>query len=81
MSVMQIVSIFLEVVVAMLGAMLSLSKKKRYGWFIALTFVLYIFYDLADLLALQLSPDALYLIFFCATLSILWANWNIYLEA
>lgn len=81
MSILQIISILLELVVAGLGIMLSSFKKKRYGWFIALTFVLYVFYDLADLLALEISSDTLYLIFFVATLSILWAIWNIFLEA
>jgi hypothetical protein len=52
-----------------------------YGWCIAVTFVLYVVYDLANLLALNISQDTLYTIFFGATLSILWAVWNIFLEA
>ncbi len=76
----QIISIRLEAAVAALGAMISVSKTKRYGWFIALTFVLYIFYDLAALIPFNISSDVLYFIFVCATLSILWAIWNIYLD-
>lgn len=75
------VSILLELVVAVIGVMLAVRKKKRYGWFIALTFVLYVFYDLAYLLSLQISQDLLYYLFFVATLSILWAIWNIFLES
>lgn len=56
-------------------------KKKMYGWCIAVTFVLYVVYDLANLMALNISEDTLYMIFFVATLSILWAVWNIFLEA
>ena len=52
-----------------------------YGCCIAVTFVLYVVYDLANLLALNISEDTLYMIFFVATLSILWAVWNIFLEA
>ncbi len=74
-------SILLEAVVAALGVMLAISKKKMYGWCIAVTFVLYVVYDLANLLALNISEDTLYMIFFVATLSILWAVWNIFLEA
>jgi hypothetical protein len=75
------VSILLELVVALLGLMLAISKKKRYGWFIALTFIIYVFYDLSYFLSLQIPQDLLYYLFFVATLSILWAIWNIFLEA
>ncbi len=74
-------SILLEAVVAALGVMLAISKKKMYGWCIAVTFVLYVVYDLANLLAWNISLDTMYMIFFVATLSILWAVWNIFLEA
>ena len=74
-------TILLEAVVAALGVMLAISKKKMYGWCIAVTFVLYVVYDLANLLAWNISLDTLYMIFFVATISILWAVWNIFLEA
>ncbi len=81
MNRLHFLSILLEAVVATLGVMLAISKKKMYGWCIAVTFVLYVVYDLANLLALNISEDTLYMIFFVATLSILWAVWNIFLEA
>jgi hypothetical protein len=49
MNALQLISILLEVLVVALGIMLVVGKKKMYGWCIALTFVLYIFYDLVDL--------------------------------
>jgi hypothetical protein len=76
-----LIAILLELVVAALGVLLAFYKKKRYGWFIALTFLLYVFYDLANLLPLPVSQDSLYFIFLAATVSILWAIWNIFLEA
>jgi len=81
MNLFHLLTILLEVVVAALGVMLAISKKKMYGWCIAVTFVLYVVYDLANLLAWNISLDTLYMIFFVATLSILWAVWNIFLEA
>ena len=81
MNLLHLLSILLEAVVALLGIMLAIGKKKMYGWCIALTFLLYVVYDLASLLALNISQDTLYVIFFVATLSILWAVWNIFLEA
>lgn len=80
MSILPMVSILLEIVVAALGVALAVSRKKVYGWFIALTFVLYVFYDLANLIPLNISKDLLYPIFFVATVSILWAVWSIFLE-
>ncbi len=81
MNLLHLLSILLEVVVAALGMMLAISKKKMYGWCIAITFVLYVVYDLANLFAWNISQDTLYTIFFVATLSILWAVWNIFLES
>ena len=81
MNVLHMISISLEVMVVALGIMLVVGKKKMYGWCIALTFILYIFYDLVNLLSLHISQDSLDISFFMATLSILWAIWNIFLEA
>lgn len=81
MDILPMISILLEIVVAALGVALAVSRKKVYGWFIALTFVLYVFYDLANLIPLNISRDLLYPIFFVATVSILWAIWSIFLEA
>ena len=81
MNALQTISILLELMVVALGIMLVVGKKKMYGWCIALTFILYIFYDLANLLSLHISQDSLDILFFMATLSILWAIWNIFLEA
>ena len=81
MNILQLISIFLEIVVAAMGILLATSKRKIYGWFIALTFVIYVFYDLANLFSLNVSQDLLYTIFLVATLSILWATWRIFVEA
>lgn len=81
MSHLYLLSILLEVIVAALGALLAIRKKKMYGWCIAVTFVLYVIYDLATLQQWNVSQDTLYTIFFVATLSILWAVWNIFLES
>ena len=80
LNALQTISILLEFVVVALGIMLVIGKKKMYGWCIALTFILYIFYDLANLLSLHISEETLDILFFMATLSILWAIWNIFLE-
>lgn len=81
MNLLYLLSILLEVVVSALGVLLAILRKKMYGWCIAVTFALYVIYDLAALLQWNVSQDTLYTIFFVATLSILWAVWNIFLES
>jgi hypothetical protein len=81
MSLLYLLSILMEMVVAALGVLLAIRNKKMYGWCIAVTFTLYVIYDLADLLQWNVSQDTLYTIFFVATISILWAVWNIFLDS
>jgi len=46
MNIFNILSLLLEAVVAVLGVWIGLSQKKLYGWLIALTFAIYVVYDL-----------------------------------
>ena len=80
MNIWHWISLLLEVGVAVLGVMLVTGKKKSYGWCIALTFVIYVFYDLARFMALALPPMIMDLGFAIASLSIFWAVLMFYLE-
>jgi len=77
-----VISILMEVAVAVLGILLALSRKKLYGWGIALTFAIYTYYDIARLASLDTKavPRGLYLVFFIASLSILWVVRRLYSE-
>ncbi len=75
------VSIAIELIIFAFGIILALQKKKIFGWFIALTFGIYFFYDLFRFLDTAISPDILSVIFFIATISILCAVWLIYRES
>lgn len=79
MELVQYVSILLEVFAAIVGVML-VAKKKVYGWGFALTFAIYVFYDLSNLLSLGIPKNLLYALFFIASFSVLWAVWSIYRE-
>lgn len=81
MKILHIVSILLEVLVAVLGVMLAAIKKKRYGFYIALTFAIYVFYDLVNFGDLNVPRNLTYLLFFISSASILWAVWRIYKES
>ena len=80
MIVLHYLSIVLEVAVAIIGILLATRKKKSFGWFIAVTFAIYVFYDLVYIMNIKMPIASLYLVFFMATVSILWAVWNIYKE-
>jgi len=77
---LQYVSIIMESIIAATGLFIARRKKRFFGYGIFLTFLIYVFYDLANLLQLEVSANTLYPIFFVATLSILWATLLIYME-
>ena len=77
---LQYVAILLESAVAATGLLIAVRKKRFFGYGIFLTFVIYVFYDLAKLIPLEISDVTLYPLFFVATLSILWTTLLIYLE-
>jgi hypothetical protein len=79
MVALQYISIVIEALIAMLGIMIALQKKKTYGWGIFLTFGIYVFYDFARLISLNISSNILYWSFFVATVSALWAVVSIYM--
>jgi predicted membrane protein len=76
--VIQYVSIFIEVLISVLGLLIIFQKKKIYGWGIFLTFAIYVIYDLAKLNVFIIFDAYLYLLFFIASISALWAVFEIY---
>jgi hypothetical protein len=77
-SLIQPVSILAEVLVCVLGIAIAVRKKKVYGWFIAFTFGVYVLYDSLVLVQATVAPEFLTLIFLAASLSVLYAVWQIY---
>jgi hypothetical protein len=75
---LQPVSILIEVIICALGMGIALVKKQTYGWFIALTFGIYVVYDFAALSGAPLPGDALALIFLAASVSMLYVAWTLY---
>lgn len=77
---LQYVSIVLESIIAITGLFLAIRKKKFFGYGIFLTFAIYVFYDSAKLIPIEVPTALLNPVFFVATLSILWAVILIYKE-
>jgi hypothetical protein len=77
---LQPVSIFIEAIICVIAIMIAVQKQKVYGWFIALTFGIYVVYDLIAFTGTALSPAVVAVIFFIATLSMLYVVWILYHE-
>lgn len=75
---LQYFSILIEAVVSLLGLVVFVKKKKSYGLGVFLTFGIYVFYDLAKQMNLNVSANSLYILFFIASLSMLLSVWVLY---
>ncbi|MDP8253359.1 MAG: hypothetical protein P9X27_03060 [Candidatus Kaelpia aquatica] len=65
------ISIAAEVFIVLIGLAILLFKKKAIGLGIALTYGIYVFYDIAKYTHSNISQCFLYGLFFIATLSML----------
>ncbi|MBU4407067.1 MAG: hypothetical protein KKB24_05720 [Candidatus Altiarchaeota archaeon] len=80
MDILQLVSISLEAIIVIIALMIAVSKKRVYGYGFALTFGIYVFYDLARLFSFEVNEMLLYTIFFVATVSALVSMLKLYRE-
>jgi predicted neutral ceramidase superfamily lipid hydrolase len=78
MEIINYTSIILEAVVAIFGIAIALKKNNLYGWGIALTFSIYVFYDLSRINNWQISSTITSVSFLIATISALFAVYLIY---
>jgi hypothetical protein len=78
MQIISYISILLEVVVVFFSLKIAIVKKQTYGWALAVTFIIYIFYDLARVQ--NWSTYALYLVdgFLAASISAVVATYLLY---
>jgi len=71
--VLHVLAVAIECIVALAGVRLATKGKKVYGWWIALTFALYVVFDLSRLGFLPTDEGVLSFLFLVASLSILYA--------
>ncbi len=76
----QLIATLAEVVVALVAVLIASKKKKLYGWFIAITFGLFVIFDLARIFALEVSAERHALVLLIACLSMLYAVWLMWNE-
>ena len=68
----QYISIVIEFLIAIMGILILLQRKKIYGFGIFLTFAIYVFYDFVKLFEIVISDELVYGLFFVATISAFW---------
>jgi hypothetical protein len=74
-DVVQLASVLIEIIIAIVAIVIATKKQKTYGWLIALTFALYVLFDLSRLGVLPLAADLISGLFLIASLSMLGAIW------
>lgn len=77
-DMLQLLSILLEGVIFVMCLRMALLRKKFYGYGLALTFGIYIFYDLAHHYDLNITPQVMQTLFFVATVSALLCVTHLY---
>jgi hypothetical protein len=74
-NLVNLASLVLEAAVVILALKIAVVNRQNYGWLIALTFVIYVIYDLGRFLRFYIpAGDVLFLI---ASASICWAVWKL----
>jgi hypothetical protein len=71
----QFIATLIEVVIALGACLIAVKKKKAYGWFIAITFGLFVIFDLARIFSLEVSAERHALVLLIACISMLYAIW------
>jgi hypothetical protein len=75
---LQPVSITIEVIICGIGLGIGMMKKKVFGWLIALTFAIYVVYDISAFSGEGLSSSTSSIIFLIASISMLVAVWLLF---
>lgn len=79
-NLLQTLAVLIECAIAAVALLIAVQNKKTYGWLIAVTFALYIVFDIFRIFDLPLSADINAIIFLVATSLMLGATWLLYSE-
>jgi lipopolysaccharide export LptBFGC system permease protein LptF len=79
-DIVQILAIIVECFIAGIAFLIAVRNKKTYGWFIAITFALFVLFDISRIFALAISPDIHSLMFLIACTVMLSGTWLFYRE-
>jgi len=79
-NLLQTLATLIECAIAAIALLIAVQNKKTYGWLIAITFALFVLFDIFRIFDLPLSADINAMIFLVATILMLGAIWLLYSE-
>jgi hypothetical protein len=79
-DVLQLIAVVLEAAVTVIAISIATRKQKSYGWYIAITFGLFVLFDIFRIFSLPLPDTAHSLILLVACGSMVYAVWLMYRE-
>lgn len=79
-GIIQLAATLIEIVIAGAAFFIAWKKKKQYGYFIGITFALFVLFDLARIFSLEVSAERHALVLFVACLSMAYAVWLLWKE-
>ena len=80
-AIIQFAATLVEIVIALAAFLLAWKKKRLFGWFIGITFALFVVFDLARIFALEVSAERHALVLLLACLSMAYAMWLLWKES
>lgn len=80
-GIIQLAATLVEIVVACTAFLIAWKRKKQYGWFIGITFALFVLFDISRIFALEVSAERHALVLLMACLSMACAMWLLWKDA
>jgi len=79
-NLLQTLAVLVECAIAAIAFLIALQYRKLHGGLIAITFALFVLFDMIRIFALPVSADVNALIFLVACILMLGATWLLYSE-
>jgi hypothetical protein len=79
-NLLETLAVLVEIAIAAVAVLIAVQSRKTYGWFIAATFTLFVFFDIFRIFSLPMSADLHGFIFLVACCLMLYAVWLLYSE-
>jgi len=80
MEIFPVISLLAEALVIVIAAVIALKKKKTYGWLFAVSYVLFLVYDVVNLLNIATNEALMEFILLVGIVFSLVAVWQLYQE-
>ena len=80
MEIFLVISLLAELLVIVLAAALALNKKKTYGWLFAVSYALFLVYDIVHFLKTSMDQTLMEFLLLVGVFLSLMAVWQLYQE-